>query len=164
MADAEALFAAHQGGLLRYLTRVVGQPDTAGDLVQDVFVRILRADTIPTTEPDRRAWVFRIARNLALDHRRRQLVRGSTVALPDAGRAAPQESRLAVAEALETLDPLDRDVFLLREVGGLTYTEIATTCDLTADAVRSRIHRARLVLRARLAVPIAAKRRTALSS
>jgi RNA polymerase sigma-70 factor (ECF subfamily) len=160
MAEAEALFAAHQGGLLRYLTRVVGQTDAARDLVQDVFVRILRADAMPTAEPDRRAWVFGIARNLALDHHRRQRVRGSAVALPDNGRTPTQETRLAVAEALGTLEPLDRDVFLLREEAGLSYDEIATTCGLTADAVRSRIHRSRLLLRARLAGPIAVKRRT----
>jgi DNA-directed RNA polymerase specialized sigma24 family protein len=41
-------------------------------------------------------------------------------------------------------------VFLLKEVGGLSYSEIADACDLTVDAVRSRLHRTRLILRAAL--------------
>jgi RNA polymerase sigma-70 factor, ECF subfamily len=65
---------------------------------------------------------------------------------------------LALKQALATLPDLDRDVFLLREVSGLTREEIATACELTVDAVRSRIHRARLELRAVLAAPIAALR------
>ena len=48
---------------------------------------------------------------------------------------------------LSTLPELDRDVFLMREMSGLTYDEIADACELTPDAVRNRIHRARLQLR-----------------
>src|SRR5262249_23944132 len=70
-------------------------------------------------------------------------------------RPASQDVNLAVNEAMASLPALDRDVFLLREVAGLGYDEIATACDLTADAVRSRIHRARLHLREHLAAPIA---------
>jgi len=62
---------------------------------------------------------------------------------------------LALKQALAGLPVLDRDVFLLREVGGLSRNEIATACELTPDAVRSRIHRARLALRDALAAPIA---------
>jgi RNA polymerase sigma-70 factor (ECF subfamily) len=60
-----------------------------------------------------------------------------------------------VNEALAALPGLDRDVFLMREVAGLSYEEIADACELTPDAVRSRIHRARLQLREQLAAPIA---------
>jgi RNA polymerase sigma factor (sigma-70 family) len=157
-ADAEALFAAHQTGLLRYLRRAVGHGEAARDLTQDVFVRIARAGGIPATDDERRAWVFRIARNLAIDHRRRHEVKltGSVEARPDLGRPAAQDTSAAVNEALAALEPLDRDVFLLREAGGLSYAEIAAACDLTLSAVRSRIHRARLELRARLSDPIAA--------
>jgi RNA polymerase sigma-70 factor (ECF subfamily) len=53
----------------------------------------------------------------------------------------------ALREALDRLAPLDRDVFLMREAGGLSYDEIALACELTVDAVRSRLHRARQQLR-----------------
>ena len=74
-ADAEALFAAHETGLLRYLRRAVGHAETARDLTQDVFVRIAGAGALPATEGERRAWIFRIARNLAIDHHRRHEVK-----------------------------------------------------------------------------------------
>jgi RNA polymerase sigma-70 factor (ECF subfamily) len=148
-ADAEALFAAHQPGLLRYLRRAVGHADTARDLTQDVFVRVAGAPNLPPTDGERRAWVFRIARNLAIDHYRRAATKVAASAA-DAGaasRPAAQDTSLAINEALSALDALDRDVFLMREVGGLSYAEVAAACDLTVAAVRSRIHRARLELR-----------------
>lgn len=160
MADAEALFAAHQGGLRRYLLRVVGHAETARDLTQDVFVRVAAANSLPPDDQDRRGWLFRIARNLAIDHQRRHAVRFEVAApLPDAGRDASQDTALAVNQALASLDPLDRDVFLLRETAGLNYAEIAAACDLTVAAARSRLHRARLELRDRLRPAIAASRR-----
>ena len=157
-ADAEALFAAHQPGLLRYLRRAVGHADTARDLTQDVFVRVAGAGAVPLREDERRAWIFRIARNLAIDHHRRRNVRAVSASplSADAGRTAAQDTAVIVNEALSALDPLDRDVFLLREVVGLSYAEVGTACDLTVNAVRSRIHRARLELRDRLRAPIAA--------
>jgi RNA polymerase sigma-70 factor, ECF subfamily len=160
MADAEALFVAHQSGLRRYLQRTVGHAETARDLTQDVFVRVAAAPSLPAADSERRSWIFRIARNLAIDHQRRHAVRFEVAAPPrDAGQVAPQDTSIAVNEALAALDQLDRDVFLLRETGGLSYAEIATACDLTVPAARSRLHRARLELRDRLRGPIADARR-----
>ncbi len=159
MADAEALFAAHQAGLLRYLSRAVGHGETARDLTQDVFVRVIRSDTLPGADAEQRAWLFRIARNIAIDHHRRRHVRGpENLAAPEPSRAASQDTTLEVTDALGQLDALDRDVFLMREVGGLSYAEIGAACEITPDAVRSRIHRARLQLRQSLGPSIDAQR------
>jgi RNA polymerase sigma-70 factor (ECF subfamily) len=149
MADAEALFAAHQAGLLRYLTRVVGQRETARDLTQDVFVKVAGSAVLPGSDGERRAWIFRIARNVAIDHHRRVSVRPEIQAgdLEHGSRPAGQDTAAMLNGALAAIDAVDRDVFLLREVAGLSYAEIAAACDLTVPAVRSRIHRARLELR-----------------
>jgi RNA polymerase sigma-70 factor (ECF subfamily) len=69
-----------------------------------------------------------------------------------------------VRQALDQLTPVDRDVFLLREAAGLTYDEIALACDLSSDAVRSRLHRARQLLRARLGSDDARPRSISLQS
>ena len=58
--------------------------------------------------------------------------------------------RLDLQSALAGLPALDRDAFLLREVGGLGYAEIAKACEISPDSVRSRIYRARLALRSTL--------------
>ena len=65
--------------------------------------------------------------------------------------APTQELSIVLTEALAALADIDRDVFLMREVGGLSYDEIAVACDLTTTAVRSRLHRARQQLREALA-------------
>ncbi len=126
MTENAQLFDAHRAGLCRYLTRIVGQPDTARDLTQEVFLRVSRT-TVPEGSADgQRAWVFRIARNLALNHLRDQQRRPATTSLIDVGRTGTQELSVAVQQALEALPELDRDVFLLKESAGLDYSEIAT--------------------------------------
>jgi RNA polymerase sigma-70 factor (ECF subfamily) len=68
----------------------------------------------------------------------------------DRAGEAQQELSIALREALDALQEIDREAFLLREVGGLTYQEIANVTDSTVDSVRSRIYRARVQLRAAL--------------
>ena len=147
MADAEVLFALHRQGVFRYLCRVVGRPDTAQDLTQEVFLRVTRA-RVPETDPSgHRAWVFKIARNLVLNHLRDGVRHGQAVELLDAPQPATQELSLALNQALAALTDVDRDVFLLRESAGLTYEEIAAACELSVEAVRGRLRRARQELR-----------------
>lgn len=160
MAESHALFAACHESLVRYLAGAVGHRETARDLAQDVFVRVAAADTLPATDEGRRAWVFHIARNIAIDHHRRQRHRQvePIVVEPVVGAADSADTALIVNQALASLDALARDVFLMREVAGLSYAEIAEACHLTPDAIRSRIHRARLQLREHLQQPITAVR------
>jgi RNA polymerase sigma-70 factor, ECF subfamily len=146
VADADILFSAHRDGVFRYLCRIVGQGD-ARELTQEVFLRVARGPVPNGDDAGRRAWVFRIARNLALNHVRDDRRRGVAVELTDSAAPATQEISAALREALEQLAPTDRDVFLMREAGGLSYDEISVACDITADAVRSRLHRARQQLR-----------------
>lgn len=153
-AEGAALFAEHREGLTRYLTRIVGHPDAARDLTQEVFLRVTRAG-VPTAsetsggelQSGRRAWVYKIARNLALNHLRDQQRRPSTTSMVDVSRIATQELSAAVQQALASLQDLDRDIFLLRESAGLGYDEIAAACELTPDAVRNRLFRSRQQLR-----------------
>jgi RNA polymerase sigma-70 factor (ECF subfamily) len=158
VADLEWLVAAHRQGVYRYLCRIVGRAETAHDLTQEVFLRVSRASVPETGDAGQRAWIFRIARNLALNHLRDGRRRPEPMSLVDRGTAATQELSLAVREALDALPALDRDVFLLRESVGLSYEEIAAACDLTADAVRSRLYRARAALREMLGGHIAHRR------
>ena len=143
----ERLYLSYQAQVLRYLTRLLGRREIAQDLTQETFLRATTSDA-PDQEPQQRAWIFRIARNLALNHIR-DTSRHLALA-PDAPRTdtpAPHDTALIVNEAIGKLSALDRDVLLLRESAGLTYDEIAATCDLTTDAVRARLQRARQTLR-----------------
>jgi RNA polymerase sigma-70 factor (ECF subfamily) len=151
VVDAEVLFTAHRDGLFRYLCRIVGQED-ARELTQEVFLRVARTEVPQIDDGGRRAWLFRIARNLALNHVRDDRRKGTKVDAAHDGSAPPTQALAAVLrEALSSLNPVDRDVFLMREVSGLSYDEIAFACQLTVDAVRSRLHRGRQQLRTALA-------------
>jgi RNA polymerase sigma-70 factor, ECF subfamily len=160
VTDAESLFAAYHHRLLRYFSRAAGEHEAARDLTQEVFLRVSRT-AIPAGPDNQQAgWLFKIARNVALDHHRQQRRRpeADLGSAPEATTNARQEMALALKQALAALPDLDRDVFLLREVSGLSRDEIAIACELTPDAVRSRIHRTRLELRAVLMAPIKALR------
>ena len=109
MADAETLFAEYQPAVLRYLTRVVGHADAARDLAQDVFLRISRTSIPDADGAELRAWVFRIARNLAFNHLRDRTRRPVAVEMVDQPLTASAEIALAVREALQQLDDVDRD-------------------------------------------------------
>jgi RNA polymerase sigma-70 factor (ECF subfamily) len=150
VATADELFAEHRHGVFRYLCRMVGQADAARDLTQEVFLRVARTEVPERDSAGLRAWIFTIARNLALNHVRDGQRRPVEVALQETTAPAVQELAIALQRALGALDDVDRDVFLLRETGGLSYAEVAATCGLTVEAVRARLHRARVDLRTSL--------------
>ena len=150
VSDANVLFLAHRQPVYRYLCRILGTAEAARDLTQEVFLRVARADVPDSDSDGHRAWVFRIARNLALNHLRDGQRRPRAVPLAERAEPATQELHVALDQALAALPDLERDVFLMRETAGLSYQEIADACDLTSDAVRSRLHRARVQLRAAL--------------
>jgi RNA polymerase sigma factor (sigma-70 family) len=164
--NAEVLFTAHRQGVHRYLTRIVGHADAAHDLTQEVFLRVSRTQVPDANDLALRAWVFRIARNLALNHIRDRHRRPQSVELADSidpfgsaqGRPATQELGVAISQALASLQEIDRDVFLMRETAGLSYEDIAAACELTVEAVRGRLRRARQQLREALAGSIDVQR------
>jgi RNA polymerase sigma-70 factor (ECF subfamily) len=156
---ADVVFLEHRQGVFRYLCRLVGQSETARDLTQEVFLRAARAE-VPEDAGGRRAWVFRIARNLALNHLRDRGRQPLPAAMVDTPRPATQELRVLLNQALAALPDLDRDVFVLRESVGLSYEEIAAACETTIAAVRARLHRARLALRDHLTRPAEELQRT----
>ncbi|MBK9239999.1 MAG: RNA polymerase sigma factor [Acidobacteria bacterium] len=151
VTKTDRLFSEHRQGVFRYLCRLVGQSEPARDLTQEVFLRVTRAGVPDTDAGGERAWVFSVARNLGLNFLRDGARRPATGPMVERAAAPTQELAVALNQALEALADLDRDVFLMREVGGLNYDEIAVACDLTPAAVRSRLHRARQELRATLA-------------
>jgi RNA polymerase sigma factor (sigma-70 family) len=112
VTDAESLFAQYYDRLLRYLTRVAGQGEAARDLTQEVFLRVSRTAIPAAPENQQAGWLFKIARNVALDHRRQQRRRPET----DLGSAsegttdAQQEMVLALKQALATLPDLDTSI------------------------------------------------------
>ena len=153
--NAADLFERHHLAIYRYLLRMTGSPDIAEDLTQEVFVRVVRS-TQRSEERDReRAWLFCIARNLRIDqvrHERRVPAPDPLAGMDVAGPGAPG-LHLSLRRALDALEPNEREAFVMAEVSGLSYAEIAAACETTTAAVRSRIYRARQALRAAIERP-----------
>jgi RNA polymerase sigma-70 factor (ECF subfamily) len=148
--DVGELFQHHHLSVFRYLKRMTGSLERAEELTQEVFLRAIKTRSRDRAVGRERAWLFTIARNLFLNLRRDAGRRPEALPLDETrvpGGAGVTAERIGLEQALAKLPVTDREVFLLREVGGLGYDEISGICALTQDAVRSRIYRARLELR-----------------
>jgi len=147
---AQALFESHHRAVYGFVLRSCSDPSLAEDLTQDVFVRALREQRIEPAVSSERPWLLRIARNLLIDRWRHAGRRPQQVQPldSDAVTAPSGELRTALGRALSALPAAEREAFLLREIGGLSYLEIAAVSGATPAAVRSSIYRARRRLRA----------------
>lgn len=144
--------------LARWLT---GSPADAEDAVQEAFLRALRFFEGYRGE-NPRAWLLAIVRNtcMTLWQKRRpeweaeEFVEELHTPEPEAteaeGRLLREEGSRAVAEALEALSPVFREVLVLREIEGCSYKEIGAVAGIPVGTVMSRLARARRLLRDRL--------------
>lgn len=147
--DLGPLYRRHRSELLAYLARRVNCRETANDLLQDAFIRLMNSEV--TKIGNVRAFLYRIANNLSIDHARRNRVRGISDEqdLQDlASDADPQNSAIA-GNTLEHLQRLidglpspTREVFLLARVEQLSYKEIAIRLGLDARAVERHLNKA----------------------
>ena len=148
--EAAELFQRHHLRLFRYLKRMTGSRERAEELTQEVFLRVVRTGTRDGAAGRETAWLFTIARNLLINLSRRGRSRPERLSLDETrvpGIEDGAAERIVIEQALARLADTDREVFLMREMGGLGYDEIAGICELTPGAVRSRIYRARVELR-----------------
>ncbi|MGF1467961.1 MAG: RNA polymerase sigma factor [Sandaracinaceae bacterium] len=138
--------------LLAYLRRLAG--DGAEDLLQETLLRGYRRVAQLTGAPrDAGAYLFRVARNLAIDRRRRrrELPRG-VPERPSEPRALRRlEARAALHWVTEVLPPTEREVFVLRALHGYSGAETAARTGATVAAVKMAYSRARRRLRRALA-------------
>jgi RNA polymerase sigma-70 factor (ECF subfamily) len=148
--DPTRLFDRHHRAVFRFLRRMTGSPSLAEDLTQEVFLRVVRGLDGYDERSREVSWIFRIARNVLIDRHRARVRSPPDGSLQDAAvvsRPATQILTAILDEALARLPEEDRAAFLMREVGGLGYDDIAEASGATPDAARMRIYRARLALR-----------------
>jgi len=154
------LVQPHLSGLRAAARRVLGDETAARDVVQDVLIVLWQRGELPA---ELGAWLAATVRLRSLHalrgHGRRRRHEQAVAALhceecrrfdPQAV-AANRELRESLLEAIDTLAWAQRDVFLLREVDGLDYEDIAERLALPVGTVRSRLARARAALQRHLA-------------
>jgi RNA polymerase sigma-70 factor, ECF subfamily len=150
----ERLYEQHRGDVYRFVLRDVRNPADAEDVTQTAFLNAYRALKHGDRPEKPRAWLFTIAQNVARRRFRSSASRPLEVSLdPDLAAAPEVESPTAaeIGEALGRLRPNYRSVLILREIGGLSYAEVAEHLGLSVAAVETLIFRARRALREELA-------------
>ncbi|MEU8176086.1 RNA polymerase sigma-70 factor [Microbispora hainanensis] len=147
------VFTAHRSLLAGVAYRILGSAADAEDVVQEAWLRWAEVDAASVADP--KAYLVRVTTNLAIDRLRRVRARREAYVgpwlpepvldAPDSGDAAERADsvELALLVVLETLSPLERAVFVLREAFGFSHGEIAEILGRGEPAVRQLARRAR---------------------
>lgn len=157
----EALVLRYQDRVFNICRYMLGERD-ADDAAQETFIKAYRNLGSFTPSPGFSAWISRIAVNTCIDYRRRPSHLSLTAATPEgeeytrelsSGAPGPESSLeskragLAVAEAIGRLPEKLRAVVVLNEIEGFSYEEVAAQLEIPVGTVKSRLSRAREVLR-----------------
>ena len=138
-----ALYGEYAAGLVGFLTKVVGDREVAAELVQETFVRAIRAE--PVDQRFVRRWLYRIASNLARDHHRhRRLLRFVPFSGIERGPSGIPDPEIdLIHRALQALPAAQATTLLLHYDAGFSRSEIAAMEGITEEAVKSRLARGR---------------------
>jgi RNA polymerase sigma-70 factor (ECF subfamily) len=171
----ETIFNLYSPKLYSVAQRILGEVADTQEVIQDVFWTVYRKAKSFRGNSQLSTWLYRLTINAALGKIRRKKKHSKEVEyeeyLPkfrDDGhhlvrpvvdwsdtldeKYAKQEMQDLLAQALDQLKPIDKSVVVLSDLEGLSDKEIAATLSLTVSAVKTRLHRARLFLRGKLAV------------
>jgi RNA polymerase sigma-70 factor, ECF subfamily len=145
------LFLRYKQPIYGFFRRRTADPHHAEELSQETFLVLLRAASRYEPRALFRTYLYAIAFKILRAHRRKAAFRatffGHPSTIPDPAKQDAIESGLWVRRAVEKLDPIDREILLLREFEQLSYAEIADLLQLPLNTVRSRLFRARTALR-----------------
>lgn len=169
--DFDGLVDAYEKPIYNLILRLLGDPDEAADLTQETFVAAYKSWSGFRGESTAYTWLYRIAvntcKNKFKERDRRRGYEGPSLdedpsaeerwsGEAEAHDQSPEvlvqrkELKLLIEQAIRQLPPDYRIVAVLRDLQGLSYSEIAAAADLSIDVVRTRLARARSMLRKKL--------------
>ncbi|HTJ41211.1 MAG TPA: sigma-70 family RNA polymerase sigma factor [Kofleriaceae bacterium] len=157
----EALLAAYEPQIYRFALRMCGNEDDARDTLQETMIAAFRGLSGFRGEARLSTWLYQIARSFCIKQRRPGASVRADGEVPE-GAAAPEDCEpdakahareigAALAAALAALAPAYREAVVLRDVEGLSADEAAEVAGVEVGALKSRLHRGRMELRANLA-------------
>jgi len=167
------LVTRYKDQIINYINMMIGNYDIAADLAQETFLRVYKNIGRYNSLYQFSTWIYRIAANLAIDEIRYRKRRGQVFyrnvwenqgdgtaeerefALRDSGRnpgeeVLRKESGRVIGDAIRSLPPKYRTVFVMKEVQELSYDEIARILKTSPGTIKSRLHRARELLQRKL--------------
>lgn len=156
--EITAIFQENYSNLCRFLESIVGRGRNAQDIAQESFLRLCKIQAGDIAASEVRFWLFRVARNLALDEVKKSNTRAGlwnrvaeffnkTEANPEDLLVRSENQRI-ILELLNLLPEHQRSALLLREQEEMTYREIASVLNVSEGKVKVDIFRARERLRA----------------
>ena len=175
VAAFEELLRRHEKPVFNFIARYLGDRVAAEDLVQEVFVRVIRTADRYKKKAKFTTWLFTIARNICIDKaryqsRRNEVSLNRSVTADDEntgtsfidqlqeesgesseGSLIRTEFRAKLQSALLELPDEQREVFVMREFGGMKFREIATVIGVSENTIKSRMRYALQSLRGHLA-------------
>jgi RNA polymerase sigma-70 factor (ECF subfamily) len=159
----EQLFSRHQARVYRFGKKMCGDDADAQDVLQETFIAAARSLPDFRGASSVSTWLYTIARSFCIKHRRTSKFApthlesleqdpAGAAQLAHPGRspeedAAGRQLQGVLDQAIASLEPMYREVLILRDVEGLSAPEVAEALDLTVEAVKSRLHRARVAVR-----------------
>ncbi|GAB3213389.1 sigma-70 family RNA polymerase sigma factor [Marinactinospora thermotolerans] len=145
----ERLIAETRHDVTRYIAGLA-DPSAVEDLTQETYIRVLRALPRFAARSSARTWLLAIARRVVVDRYRYLAARPRTTALPEWGEAGGRPGRFdeqhALADLLARLGAERRTAFVLTQLHGYSYDEVAAMTTVPVGTVRSRVARARAEL------------------
>ena len=151
----ESLLDRHQGEIMRYILRSLGDAELAQDIFQETFLRAFRAYRSLPADANYRAWLYKIASNQCYDARRQRarqpLPLEESVAVADRLDGGRRELVVAVASFVRSLPQRQRQAFILRKFQGMDYGEIAIVLGCAPEAARASVYQALRKVRAHFA-------------
>lgn len=158
----EELVRRYEKRVYAVALRSSGSPEDAADIVQEVFLRAWRSIESFRGDSGFSTWLFRITMNMCVDFARHKHSQPQTQSIVDEEEnerqvpdTAPtpeehlenREMGRELAAALDEISEEHRRIVLLRDVSGMSYTEIADVLEISEGTVKSRLSRARIALR-----------------
>lgn len=149
----ESLYHDHHSWLTGWLRRRLGCPDSAADLAQDTFIRVLSSRE-PAVIIEPRAFLTTLAKRVLFNHYRRQDLERAyldtlaqvpeMVAPSEEDKAIILQTLIELDQLLDGLPRLVKRAFLLAQVDGLTYPQIAAELSISVATVKRHLHKAAL--------------------
>ena len=152
-AAFEELIRQYEKKVYTLCFRMCGNSEDAEEAAQDAFLALWRGIDRFRQESSLSTWIYRLATNTCIDTLRRRKKQSGSVSLDDDTSPQPQETvehreaQKLLQEGLSALPEEYRKVLILREIEGLSYTEIAESASIELGTVKSRISRGRSLLR-----------------
>lgn len=148
--ELEQIYHDHVAMVYNLCFRMLGNRTDAQDATQDAFVKVYKNLDRFAGRSKLSTWIYRITMNNCIDRLRRKRLKTVEITEMQASPKRDHDTRIALEQAIQTLSPSYRSVFVLHDIQGFRHAEIATILNITAGSSKSLLHRSRTILRKKL--------------